>query len=161
MYQSRLLSWPAYFWYSTGGVVPSYGVPTCARYQLATMSRPSGFITGTVTKITSSRMRFISAVSEVATMCATSALTCAWPTSVAWSPKSIQTIALPSRASARACSSVSPRESESWRAMSLYRASLRRLSSDEIAARIISRPSVLLPIVNSLTRGDAAARALK
>src|SRR5260370_343501 len=47
MYQSRLLSCPTYLWYSSGGWVPSYGLPSVRRYHCVTISTPSALSAGT------------------------------------------------------------------------------------------------------------------
>ena len=156
MNQSRLLSWPTYLCQSSGGRL-SQGLPRFWLYQFATSVVPSGFMLATSRKITLSRMNFISSDSSLTALKAISGAV--WPcaTSIECSPKSIQTTALPSRASCRACASSRPRASASRRAMSLYLASDRRFCSDEMIARSSGRPSAVLPISTSCMRAGAAA----
>ena len=73
------------------------------------MSRPSGLSVGIARKITLSRMRRASSVSLVATHQASSGMCCELAISLECMPPSIQTMALPSFASARASASLVPR----------------------------------------------------
>ena len=77
----------------------------------ATMSRPSGFIDGISTRMALSRTRFASSDSDDTSHHASSGVCCAPATSVACRPPSIQTMTLPSFASARASGSLTPRAS--------------------------------------------------
>ena len=79
---------------------------------------PSGFTVGSSTRITLSRISRISTDSSVATRCASRNACCAVATSLACNPLSIHTTALPSRASARAASGLTPRTYASFLLMS-------------------------------------------
>src|SRR5256885_13345957 len=57
MYESRLLSWPMYFWYTSCSGALSYGVPITSRYQCDTMFWPSGLMDGHRNNTSVSRMR--------------------------------------------------------------------------------------------------------
>src|SRR6185503_8891380 len=96
MYQSRLLSWPVYLWYSSGGDDPSYGVPSVLRYHLVTISTPSGLRDGTSSTIVSFRMARLCGVSSVSMRYANSTAVWVDATSVAWMEQVIRTIVLPS-----------------------------------------------------------------
>src|SRR5581483_358557 len=87
---------------------------------LCCLVNPDGMeLTRQQSRITSLRKRFVSASSRL-TICQTVSISCCAPrTSVACNPPSTQTTALPSAASARACSSVSPSASASRREISL------------------------------------------
>ena len=71
-------------------------------YQSATIVVPSGFMSGTRSRMTLSRMARISSDSSVTALNASREAACAGATSDECRPKSIQTTALPSRVSARA-----------------------------------------------------------
>ncbi len=150
-----------YFWYSHGMALSWKGVPRLRRYQSATMSRPSGLMVGSRTRITLSLIARISALSSVATRHASSIDCWAEATSLACRPLSIHTTALPSAASARASASLKPRTSARRFEMSLKCASCCRLSGDEMTATSISRPSVEVPADDTSTRSEAAARRWK
>src|SRR5262245_16541819 len=106
MYQSRLLSWPVYLWYNSGGFVPSYGVASVLRYQRVTMSTPSGLSDGTRMKIVSFRTARNRGVSCVRMLYANSTAVWVDAISVAWIDAVIRTTVLPSAISRSASAGV-------------------------------------------------------
>ena len=122
---------------------------------------PSGLIDGSSSRTTSSSRRFVSASSAVASACAHSIAICEAPISVAWMLQVTSRTTLPSCTSASASEAESPRGSAIRRAISCSRFWFAMFSSDEMAARNSSSPSVVLPRISSSTRGEAASSALK
>ncbi len=65
MYESRLLSWPMYFWYSRGRpAIDRFRGSGLRRYQSATRSWPSG-LAWTIRMTTSRRSRRVSSSSPL------------------------------------------------------------------------------------------------
>ena len=163
IYESRLLSCPTYFWYSSiGGTGCPCGAASRARHQFTTMSCPSGLIDGQRKNTVLSRMAFISgSLACASSSYATCGVCCEPAISDAWSPPLMSTKARPSRASLRASASVRP---SGWARRWLISRSLSsraRFAGEEMIAAVHGFPNDVLPTLISFTRLVAAASFLK
>jgi len=160
-YQSRLLSWPVYFWYRNGGSRPSQGVPSDCRYHSVTRCVPSGLCDGIITTTVLSSTSRMAGLSPLASAYAVSIAVCVAATSVEWMPWLMATMVLPFSISRAASSSGSPRGSARRRFARRISSRWAMLASEVMTATRNGRSSVVRPTSSTLTRSEAASSRRK
>ena len=161
MYQSLLLSWPAYLWYTYGWLLPSYSVPRYLSYQSTTSLFPSGFRDGTSRKTVLSRISLTSSPSSDASLWASSMLIWLPPISVLWMLHVISMIVLPVSMSRAASSSPRPSGSLSLSWIAFSSSIFAWFFSDVMVARMNGLPSVVSPRSWTTTLGEALPSFVK